>query len=121
MTGDPDAPAAEVLAGGAGQLGERDRDPFGQNQHGVGGQRRLRMLGQVAVPFWSSFLADARTYHTAGIRQDRHLKFYGDWDNLQPAGCRMERSQFLRTFGAPSSSTAIPFHIPIPIEDRAAA
>ena len=46
--------------GGAGQLGERDRDLFGQDQLGVGGQGRLRMLGHVAVPFWSSFLADAR-------------------------------------------------------------
>ena len=50
----------QALAGSTGQLGERDRDPFGQDQPGVGGQGRVRILRHVAVPFWSSFLADAR-------------------------------------------------------------
>src|SRR5512133_1320267 len=48
------------LAGGTGQLGQRDRDPFGQDQLGSDRQGRVRILRQVAVPFWSSFLADAR-------------------------------------------------------------
>jgi hypothetical protein len=50
----------EALAGGAGQLGQRDRDPFGQDKLGSGRQGRVRILRHVAVPFWSSFLADAR-------------------------------------------------------------
>ena len=50
----------QALAGGTGQLGERDRDPFGQDQLGSDGQGRMRILRHVAVPFWSSFLADAR-------------------------------------------------------------
>src|SRR5512132_2638779 len=48
------------LAGGTAQLGQRDRDPFGQDQLGSDRQGRVRILRQVAVPFWSSFLADAR-------------------------------------------------------------
>ncbi len=32
---------------------------------------------------------------------------------MQPAGCRMERSQFPHTYGAPPSSPAIPLALPI--------
>ena len=56
----PHREGEEALAGGAGQLGERDRDPFGQHQFGSGRQGRVRILRHVAVPFWSSVLADAR-------------------------------------------------------------
>ena len=56
----------------AGQLGERDGDLLGQDQLGVGGQGRVRIPGM-----WrSSGRAAWRlpdTYHTAGIRRDRHL------------------------------------------------
>jgi hypothetical protein len=34
----PHSEGEEALAGGAGQLGERDRDLFGQHQLSVGGQ-----------------------------------------------------------------------------------
>jgi hypothetical protein len=50
----------QALAGGAGELGEGDGDLFGQDQVGVGGQGRMRILRHVAVPFWSSSLAVAR-------------------------------------------------------------
>jgi hypothetical protein len=59
----------QALAGGAGQLGERDRDLFGQDQLGVGGQGRLRMLGHVAVPSGRASWRMPDTYHTAGIRR----------------------------------------------------
>jgi hypothetical protein len=36
---------------------------------------------------------------------------------IQPTGCRMERSQSPRTFGAPPSSTAIQLTIPLSTED----
>jgi hypothetical protein len=56
----PNGQGEEALAGGTGQLGQRHRDPFGQDQLGVGGQGRVRILRHVAVPFWSSGLAVAR-------------------------------------------------------------
>jgi hypothetical protein len=36
---------------------------------------------------------------------------------MQPSGCRIERSQFPRTYGAPPSSTAISFAVLILTED----
>ena len=56
----PHREGEQTLPGGAGQLAQRDRDLLGQDQLGVGGQGRVRILRHVAVPFWSSFLAVAR-------------------------------------------------------------
>jgi hypothetical protein len=47
----PNREGEQAFAGGTGQLGQRDRDPFGQDQLGVGGQGRVRILRHVAVPF----------------------------------------------------------------------
>jgi hypothetical protein len=64
----PNGKGEQALAGGAGQLGERDRDPFGQHQLGVGGQGRVRMLGHVAVRSGRAAWSLPDTYHTAGHR-----------------------------------------------------
>ena len=56
----PHREGEQTLPGGAGQLAQRDRDLFGQDKLGSGRQGRVRILRHVAVPFWSSFLADAR-------------------------------------------------------------
>jgi hypothetical protein len=61
----------------------------------------------------------ARLIHSAAGRL--HESIAAEGGTLQPTGCRMERSQFLRTFGAPPSSTAISFHISYSGRDCAAA
>ena len=46
----------------------------------------MRILRHVAVPFWSSVLADARHLpHGRSPGGDRHLNFYGNRDNLLPS------------------------------------
>jgi hypothetical protein len=59
----------EAFAGRAGQLAQRDRDLLGQDQLGIGGHGRLRMLGHVAVPSGRAAWSLPDTYHTAGIRR----------------------------------------------------
>jgi hypothetical protein len=74
----PHGKGEQALAGGAGQLSQRHRNPFRQHQLGIGGQGRLRILRHVAVPFWSSSLVVARPLphgrHQAGTATSSSTK-----------------------------------------------
>jgi hypothetical protein len=71
---------------------------------------RLAPLGECVL---------ARLIHAAAGRLNESIAAEGG--TLQPSGCRMERSRFQRTYGAPPPMTAILFAVPILVEDCAAA
>ncbi len=51
----------------------------------------------------------ARLIHSSAVRP--YGAGFGGDRSIQPSGCRMERSQFPRTSGAPPPSAAIPFQL----------
>ena len=82
----PDRQGEQALAGGAGQLGDRDGHPLGQVQQslvgGGGAVGILRHGGPLLVERLGGCPTPTTRQASGG---DRHLNFYGNRDNLGPA------------------------------------
>jgi hypothetical protein len=80
----------QALAGGAGQLGNRQRHLLGQLELGVVGGGGAVGILRHGGPLLVELLGGCPTPTTGQVSGgDRHLKFYGDRDNLQFSGWRL--------------------------------
>jgi hypothetical protein len=79
----PHRQRAQALAGGLGKLSDRDGHLLGQHKLGTVSSGGAVGILRHGGPSWSSDLAVARPLpHGRSPGGDRHLKIYGDRDNL---------------------------------------
>jgi len=78
----PHGKREQALAGSAGQLGKGNGDGLGQRELRLAGGSVVRILrhgGPLLVERLGSCPTPTTGQASGG---DRHLKFYGEWDNL---------------------------------------